>query len=151
MAHDFSLVYSTGDAGVINIIVLFSEASANLDWLVNALAAEGFRVVGVITTEALSTLELSDVSFVVLDVVIDAEPTELLSVLTALRANHHLSHATALVRAERINDLATVAGLCPPYRALICYHEDLIQLVKHHGHHGHHAHLLPEHERKHLF
>jgi hypothetical protein len=133
----------TDDANVIHAIVIFSDAWEGLHWLANTLESEGFRIIGVITAEALGTLEQQHVSFVVLD----AESAKLLPALVALRANPDLLHVTALVRAERINDLMTVAGLCPPYRALICYHEDLIQLVKHHAQHG----QLPSyHERKHL-
>ena len=141
--HEHSHEHSIDGSGATSALVLFSDELERLGWLVSAFELEGFRVINIATAEALSALAHHGISLVVLD----AEPTQLLPALAALRVNPYLLEATALVRGERLNDLATIAGVCPSYRALICYHEDLIKLIKHHAQHW----QPPSYqERKHL-
>jgi hypothetical protein len=121
-------------------LVLFSDWRAQLEWLVSAYEHAGYRVVPVFSLAELNALPDDGVEFFVFDVAAET----LLPALQALRVDMRWRTTTALVRAERLDDVAALAGVCPTYRALICHHADLLTLL------AHHISQPPSAEKRHL-
>lgn len=108
-------------------LVLFSDQSDGASALASAFAHVHYQVIVVASVAELAALELDGASFVIFDVA----PEHLLAALHALRAHPRWGEAVALVRAERLGELESLAGICPSYRALLCHHVDLLTLLKH--------------------
>lgn len=113
-------------------LVLFTDQLEASSWLVKAYAHEHFCVIVVASVTELDALELEEAHFVVFDVTAE----HLLTALQALRAQRRWRETIALVRAERLNDLESLAGIAPSYRALICHHIDLLTLLNHYAQHA---------------
>ena len=127
-------------SGVGHTLVLFSDQLTQAVELISAFEHAHYRAITVTSVAELNALEHEGAAYVVCDV----DPERLLPVLQALRTNPRWRETAALVREERISDLAALAGVCPDYRALICHHENLLTLLKHH------AQQLPSPEKRHL-
>ena len=129
---------STTNALTAKRLVLFSDQSAQIVWLAHWLESEGFTVIQVATLAECAALDFDKLSLVLLDL----SPNQLRAALAALRANSLFSQAVIFIRAERIPDAAALAGVGPSHRALICYHTDLVALIKHETHKPLFHHLL---------
>ncbi len=127
-------------SGVNHTLVLFSDQPTQAVELISAFEHACYRAIIVTSVVELNALEHDGAAFVVFDV----DPERLLPVLQALRTHPRWRETAALVREERIGDLAALAGVGPNYRALICHHADLLTLLRHH------AQPLPLPETHHL-
>ncbi|MFN7945936.1 MAG: hypothetical protein U0Z53_11330 [Blastocatellia bacterium] len=107
-------------------ILLVSDRQEHTHWLKDLLSLSGSEVTCAVSADDLSRAcrERHDLA------VIDAAFENLIHALRAIRASAKLSDISVLVRAERIPLEADVAGLFPKYRAMPCYHEDLLRLIR---------------------
>ena len=129
---------STTNEPMTKKIVLFSDQLAEILWLAHWLESEGFTVIQVATSAECAALDFDKLSLVLLDL----SPNQVRAALAALRTNSLFSQAVIFIRAERIPDVAALAGVGPSHRALICYHTDLVALIKHETHTPLDHHLL---------
>jgi DNA-binding NtrC family response regulator len=62
--------------------------------------------------------------------VVDVSPSQLVKVLTTLRASEGYADISVLVDASRLTSEPSLAGVLPAYRAMPCSHSQLVALAR---------------------
>lgn len=107
-------------------LMLVSDCEEPMIWLKDLLSAGHSEINCVKTGEPLERACREECDLAVIDVGYES----LITVLKMIRGAERLKDISVLVRAERIPLEANLKGVFPKYRAMPCYHEDLVRLVR---------------------
>lgn len=107
-------------------LLIISDCPERMKRLKASLNVGKIEITGVNSLDRLNSFIRRDYDLIVVDIGLE----HLTRVLTTLRSRAEYAGIAVLVECSRISAEIGFAGVLPRYRAMPCYHRDLITLVK---------------------